>query len=62
MSNINLSFCVPTYGRSERISKIIEQFSILKSDEIELVIGDDNPKSNLNKEKLRNPNSYIFPK
>lgn len=43
MSDIFLSFCVPTYNRPERIYKLINQIISLKYKEIELVIGDDNP-------------------
>ncbi len=49
MSNVYLSFCIPSYNRPERIHKILEQLLNLKTNEIEIVIGDDNP----NHDKIR---------
>ncbi len=46
MSNILISFCIPTYTRPQRIYKIIQQIIQHKSEEIEIVISDDNPTSN----------------
>ncbi|MHA1491924.1 MAG: glycosyltransferase family 2 protein [Promethearchaeota archaeon] len=43
MSKILLSFCIPTYNRPERISNLIKQFISSQSQEIEIIIGDDNP-------------------
>lgn len=43
MSNVLLSFCIPAYNRPERIYKILKQLLNLKTSEIEVVIGDDNP-------------------
>ena len=45
MSKVLLSFCIPTYNRPERIYKILKQLVNLKTNEIEIVIGDDNPSS-----------------
>ncbi len=60
MSKIILSFCVPTYNRPKRILKIIGQFESIKSNEIELVIGDDNPRSKIVKQKFGNLNIVYF--
>ncbi len=46
MPNILLSFCIPTYTRPQRINKILQQFILFKSDEIEIIISDDNPNNN----------------
>jgi len=46
MTKILLSFCIPTYNRPERIDLFLQQFTSVKSDEIEILIGDDNPISN----------------
>ncbi len=46
MTKILLSFCIPTYNRPKRIDLFLQQFTSLESDEIEIVIGDDNPNSN----------------
>ena len=43
MSNILLSFCIPTYNRPERIESIIKQIIPFQSEEIEILISDDNP-------------------
>ena len=43
ISNIVLSFIVPTYNRPERIKSIIQKIVPFQSEEIEIVIGDDNP-------------------
>lgn len=43
MPEIMLSFCIPTFDRPKRIDRVIKQILSFKSDEIEIVIGDDNP-------------------
>lgn len=53
MSNVLLSFCIPTYNRPERISNLIEQIISFESNEIEIVIGDDNPLSNRTQDVLK---------
>jgi len=53
MSNILLSFCIPTYSRPERISAIIKDLISFQSDEIEIVISDDNPLSNSTQEVVK---------
>ena len=49
MSNIILSICIPAYNRPERIHFILKELTIINSEEIEFVIGDDNP----NHDKIR---------
>ncbi len=46
MSQVLLSICIFTYNRPERISVLIKQIISFQSNEIEIVIGDDNPLSN----------------
>ncbi len=53
MSNILLSFCIPTYNRPDRISVIIKSLISLQSKEIEIVISDDNPLSNRTQESVK---------
>ena len=53
MSNILLSFCIPTYNRPERISAIIKDIISFQSKEIEIVISDDNPSSNSTREVIK---------
>ena len=53
MSNTLLSFCIPTYNRPERISAIIKHIISFQSDEIEVVISDDNPLSNITQETVK---------
>lgn len=50
MSKILLSICIPTYNRPEHLSKIIEQLISFQNEEFEIVISDDNPLSDKNKE------------
>lgn len=54
MSSILLSFCIPTYNRPERISRIINQIIPFQSEEIEIVIGDDNPSFEKTQEVVKN--------
>ncbi len=63
MSKILLSFCVPTYNRPERVYKTIKDILSLQSDEIEIVISDDNPSSNRTQEamnKIQDPRLKYF--
>jgi len=63
MLKIVLSFCIPTYTRPERISQIIKQIITFQSDEIEIIISDDNPLSNRTQEvvkKIKDPRIKYF--
>ena len=53
MPNILLSFCIPTYDRPERMMNLIEQITSFETDEIEIIIGDDNPLSNRTQDVVR---------
>ncbi len=53
MSTVLLSFCIPTYNRPERISAIIKSIISFQSDEIEIVISDDNPLSKNTQEVVK---------
>ena len=53
MSKILLSITIPTYNRPERISDIINQIIPFQSNEIEIIIGDDNPNHNRTENVLR---------
>jgi len=46
MSNVLLSICIPTYNHPESLSVLIKQIVPFQSEEIEIIIGDDNPTSN----------------
>jgi len=56
MSNITLSICIPTYNRPKRIQSLIEQIISFKSEEIEVVICDNNPSSRKTKDIVKNFN------
>lgn len=63
MSKILLTFCIPTYNRPERIFKLINQIISFQSDEIEIIIGDDNPFSNKTRDivnKFEDPRIVYF--
>ncbi len=43
MSKVLLSFCLPSYNRPERINNIINQIITSQSNEIEIIVRDNNP-------------------
>lgn len=55
-----LSICIPTYNRPERIKTLVNQIIKLESDEIEIVIGDDNPTIKDNEDLIKNINDSRF--
>ncbi|MEE9379279.1 MAG: glycosyltransferase [Candidatus Lokiarchaeia archaeon] len=63
MTKILLSFCIPTYNRPERIDFFLNQFISTNSNEIELIIGNDNPlcfKTKKTVEKYNDPRIQYF--
>ena len=63
MLKIFLSFCLPSYNRPERIGNIINQIITSQSDEIEIIVGDDNPSSNETQDivkKINDPRVKYF--
>ena len=53
MSKVILSICIPTYDRPNRISLLISQIISIQSNEIEVVIVDDNPLNKRTEEVIR---------
>jgi len=53
MSKVLLSFCLPSYNRPERIGNIIKQIITSQSDEIEIIVSDNNPISNQTQEIVK---------
>jgi len=63
MPKILLSFCLPSYNRPERIGNIINQIITSQSDEIEIIVSDDNPSSNGTRDivkKIKDPRVKYF--
>ncbi|MHA1491925.1 MAG: glycosyltransferase family 2 protein [Promethearchaeota archaeon] len=63
MTNVLLSFCIPTYNRPERIYSLLKQALSFQNQEIEIVIGDDNPSSDKTQEvvkKFKDPRIVYF--
>ncbi len=53
MSELLLSFCIPTYNRPERVNSLIKQFLSIKDNGVEMIIGDDNPQNNKTKKVVQ---------
>lgn len=63
MSKVLLSICIPTYNHPESLSNLINEIIPFQSEEIEIIIGDDNPSSDKTQniiKKIEDPRIKYF--
>lgn len=56
MSKVLLSICIPTYNHPESLSYLLKQIIPFQSEEIEIIISDDNPSSDITQNIVKNIN------